>query len=133
MTAGRLLAVSDLHAGIADNRPIIESLRPSSDQDWLIVAGDVAELSQDIEWALKLLAGRFARVIWTPGNHELWTPRDDAVQLRARTATTIWWPAAASGASRRRRIPTRSGRERAARWPSPRCSPCTTTASGRPG
>ncbi|MDH6145473.1 3',5'-cyclic AMP phosphodiesterase CpdA [Kitasatospora sp. GP30] len=79
---GRLLAASDLHVGMADNRPIIESLRPGSDEDWLIVAGDVAELSDDIEWALRLLAGRFAKVIWTPGNHELWTPREDPVQLR---------------------------------------------------
>ncbi|HWB37960.1 MAG TPA: metallophosphoesterase [Rugosimonospora sp.] len=79
---GRLLAVSDLHAGMADNRPIVESLRPESDADWLIVAGDVAELSDDVGWALRLLAGRFARVIWTPGNHELWTPREDPVRLR---------------------------------------------------
>src|SRR6185437_14488760 len=25
---------------------------------------------------------RFATVVWTPGNHELWTPKDDPVQLR---------------------------------------------------
>ena len=25
---------------------------------------------------------RFAQVIWAPGNHELWTPREDPVQLR---------------------------------------------------
>lgn len=78
----RLLAVSDLHVGMADNRPIIERLRPTSDDDWLIVAGDVAERVADIEWALGLLANRFARVIWTPGNHELWTIRDDPVRLR---------------------------------------------------
>uniref|UniRef100_A0AAU2JVC9 Metallophosphoesterase n=1 Tax=Streptomyces sp. NBC_00049 TaxID=2903617 RepID=A0AAU2JVC9_9ACTN len=78
----RLWAVSDLHVGMADNRPIVESLRPSSDEDWLIVAGDVGEFAADVEWALRLLAGRFARVVWTPGNHELWTPREDPVQLR---------------------------------------------------
>ncbi|GAA2608644.1 metallophosphoesterase [Streptomyces axinellae] len=79
---GRLLAVSDLHVGMADNRPLVESLRPSSDEDWLIVAGDVAEVADEVEWALRLLASRFARVIWTPGNHELWTPRQDPLQLR---------------------------------------------------
>ncbi|SDQ35333.1 metallophosphoesterase family protein [Thermostaphylospora chromogena] len=78
----RLLAVSDLHVGMADNRPIVERLRPASADEWLIVAGDVAERVADIEWALGLLASRFARVIWTPGNHELWTLRDDPVQLR---------------------------------------------------
>ncbi|MFD9221100.1 metallophosphoesterase family protein [Streptomyces sp. NPDC060064] len=81
--AGRqLLAVSDLHVGMADNWPITESLRPGGDDDWLIVAGDVAELTQDIERALRMLADRFAKVIWAPGNHELWTPREDPVQLR---------------------------------------------------
>ncbi|MEU9618273.1 metallophosphoesterase [Streptomyces sp. NPDC048155] len=79
---GSLLAVSDLHVGMADNRPLIESLRPDSDEDWLIVAGDVAERIEDVEWALRLLAGRYSRVIWTPGNHELWTTKQDPVQLR---------------------------------------------------
>ncbi|MCX4851557.1 metallophosphoesterase [Streptomyces sp. NBC_00893] len=78
----RLLAVSDLHVGMADNRPLLDSLRPTSDDDWLIVAGDVAERMDDVKGALRLLAGRFARVVWTPGNHELWTPREDPVQLR---------------------------------------------------
>nr|WLD25877.1 metallophosphoesterase TurQ [Streptomyces sp.] len=78
----RLLAVSDPHVGMADNRPILESLRPGHPDDWLIVAGDVGELTEDIDWALRLLAGRFAKVVWAPGNHELWTPREDPVQAR---------------------------------------------------
>ncbi|MBB4894536.1 3',5'-cyclic AMP phosphodiesterase CpdA [Streptomyces olivoverticillatus] len=78
----RLLAVSDLHTGMADNVPIADSLRPVTDDDWLIVAGDVAERFEDVERTLALLAGRFAKVIWTPGNHELWTPNTDPVQLR---------------------------------------------------
>jgi Predicted phosphohydrolases len=79
---GRLLAVSDLHAGIAENLPIVESLHPSSGEDWLIVAGDVAEQPADLARALELLAGRFAHVVWTPGNHELWTVDKDPVRLR---------------------------------------------------
>ncbi|MFJ6619296.1 metallophosphoesterase family protein [Kitasatospora sp. NPDC091335] len=78
----RLLAVSDLHVGMADNWPLVEQLRPGHDEDWLIVAGDVGELTADIEKALRLLADRFAKVIWSPGNHELWTPREDSVQLK---------------------------------------------------
>jgi 3',5'-cyclic AMP phosphodiesterase CpdA len=68
----RLLAVSDLHVGYPENREIVEGLRPGSERDWLIVAGDVGELMADIEWALRLLADRFETVIWVPGNHELW-------------------------------------------------------------
>lgn len=79
---GRLLAVSDVHVAYAENRQIVEALRPVSEQDWLLVAGDVGELVADVEWALRKLRERFAVVVWVPGNHELWTRRDDPVQLR---------------------------------------------------
>jgi 3',5'-cyclic AMP phosphodiesterase CpdA len=69
----QLLAISDLHVGHADNRPILEGLRPNAAGDWLIVAGDVAETVADVEWALGELRSRFEKVIWAPGNHELWT------------------------------------------------------------
>lgn len=77
-----LLAVSDLHVGYAENREVVEGLRPTSPDDWLLVAGDVAEQFESIEWALRLLRERFATVIWAPGNHELWTPPTDPVTLR---------------------------------------------------
>lgn len=80
--AGALLAISDLHVAYPENRSIVANLWPRSDEDWLLVAGDVGELTTDIEWALRLLAKRFAKVVWTPGNHELWTHRSDPVQLR---------------------------------------------------
>ncbi|EWM13431.1 Ser/Thr protein phosphatase [Kutzneria sp. 744] len=78
----KLFAVSDLHVAYEENRTITAGLRPESADDWLIVAGDVGEMSSDIEWALGLLRERFGKVIWAPGNHELWTPKDDPVQLR---------------------------------------------------
>ncbi|MEU4645198.1 metallophosphoesterase [Micromonospora sp. NPDC023814] len=78
----QLLAISDLHVVHAENKAIVERLRPERDGDWLVVAGDVGEFASDIEWALGLLSRRFAKVIWAPGNHELWTPREDPVQLR---------------------------------------------------
>jgi 3',5'-cyclic AMP phosphodiesterase CpdA len=77
-----LLAVSDLHVGFSENRPIVAELRPQSPSDWLIVAGDVGEIVADIEWALRLLSDRFVKVIWVPGNHELWTHRMDTIELR---------------------------------------------------
>lgn len=78
----RLLALSDLHVGFAENRKIIEDLRPAAAGDWLLLAGDVGELFPDVEWALQVLSTRFATVVWAPGNHELWTHRDDPVRLR---------------------------------------------------
>ncbi|MDF9813407.1 metallophosphoesterase [Streptomyces sp. SPB162] len=82
MPDGKLWGISDLHVAFAENRKIVEGLRPESDTDWLIVAGDVGELTDGIEWALTLLSSRYARVVWAPGNHDLWTPAEDPVQLR---------------------------------------------------
>ncbi len=73
--------MSDLHTGHLGNKPVTESLHPSSPDDWLIVAGDVAERTDEIRWALDLLRRRFAKVIWVPGNHELWTTNRDPVQV----------------------------------------------------
>ena len=39
-----LWAISDLHTGHTGNKPVTESLYPSSSDDWLIVAGDVPEI-----------------------------------------------------------------------------------------
>lgn len=78
----RLVAISDLHVGYAENRAIVERLRPDSPGNWLLVAGDVGDTVADIEWALGLLSRRFAKVVWAPGNHELWTPPADPVRLR---------------------------------------------------
>lgn len=81
-SGGRLLAISDLHVGYPENREIVEELRPANPEDWLLVAGDVSERIPEIEWALGTLRDRYATVVWTPGNHDLWTPRDDSVPLR---------------------------------------------------
>jgi 3',5'-cyclic AMP phosphodiesterase CpdA len=74
-----LFAVSDLHVGHREN---LERLYPESDADWLLVAGDVGEFAEQIEWALATLSERFATVVWVPGNHELWTPPQDPLALR---------------------------------------------------
>ncbi|MET7745465.1 metallophosphoesterase [Streptomyces sp. NPDC005385] len=79
---GNLLAISDLHIGYPENREIVERMRPETDRDWLLVAGDIGEIVDDIRWALETLAGRFRKVVWVPGNHELWTHPKDPVQLR---------------------------------------------------
>jgi len=82
MTIPRLLALSDLHVAHPQNRKIVEDLPPGQENDWLLLAGDVGESYLDIEWALRTLAGKYATVVWTPGNHELWTRSKDPVALR---------------------------------------------------
>jgi 3',5'-cyclic AMP phosphodiesterase CpdA len=82
VTAPRLLAVSDLHVRHPDNRVLADGLRPLGDDDWLVVAGDVAEEVDDVLATLEGLRSRFARVLWTPGNHELWARRKSPEQVR---------------------------------------------------
>ena len=82
MSTGRLLAISDLHIGYQENRVYADSLAPADPDDWLIVAGDVGEVFADVGFVLASLANRFARVIWVPGNHELWTLPSDPVGVR---------------------------------------------------
>jgi 3',5'-cyclic AMP phosphodiesterase CpdA len=82
MRSPALLAASDLHVAHPDNRKVVEGLVPRHEGDWLIVAGDVAERADDVLWGLATLSRRFAKVIWVPGNHELWTHPSDELQLR---------------------------------------------------
>ncbi|MFL5849035.1 MAG: metallophosphoesterase family protein [Solirubrobacteraceae bacterium] len=77
-----LLAISDLHVTEGENRRLVEGMRPESDEDWLILAGDVGIFVEEIEWALRTLKDRFATVLWMPGNHDLWTYPQDPCQLR---------------------------------------------------
>lgn len=67
----KLWAISDLHLGVPANREALRAL-PAFPDDWLLLAGDVCEAAPLFEEALAWLARRFARVAWTPGNHELW-------------------------------------------------------------
>jgi 3',5'-cyclic AMP phosphodiesterase CpdA len=68
-----LWAISDLHVGYEDNRRGVDALEPMP-EDWLIVAGDTGETPSHLDFVLKTLVPRFAQVIWTVGNHDLWTP-----------------------------------------------------------
>jgi 3',5'-cyclic AMP phosphodiesterase CpdA len=72
----KLWAISDLHLASGINRAALAAL-PHYGEDWLIVAGDVAERSEHVHLAFQMLTERFAQVIWTPGNHDLWTVNDD--------------------------------------------------------
>jgi 3',5'-cyclic AMP phosphodiesterase CpdA len=84
----RLLAISDLHLAAAANRAALKQL-PAHPDDWLIVAGDVAERLEVVADALALLADRFAKVIWVPGNHELWSRGADEPAGVARYETLV--------------------------------------------
>lgn len=82
MAGPALFAIGDLHVEHPENREAVSRIEPESEADWLIVCGDVADQPGDVEWALGLLCGRFAKVIWVPGNHELLAHRGDPAELR---------------------------------------------------
>jgi len=73
----KLWAISDLHVRFPENRRFVEELGGSPD-DWLVLAGDLCEAIEDLDFVLRTLAPRFARLVWVPGNHELWTSHGTA-------------------------------------------------------
>ncbi|MDU6014333.1 metallophosphoesterase, partial [Corynebacterium sp.] len=75
-------AVSDLHGAVSANSERIAQLTPPDPADWLIVAGDVAERTDLIIRILRQLKDRYARVIWVPGNHELFSRSQEQYQGR---------------------------------------------------
>ncbi len=81
----KLYALADLHLRYEVTRRALATLPPHP-EDWLIVAGDVGETEDHLRYAFSLLSRRFARLLWVPGNHELWTvpSRHDELRGQAR-------------------------------------------------
>lgn len=77
----RLLAISDLHIAHQRNRAALEEIPPHLDDD-LIIAGDVGESEEQLHFALRTLGQRFRRLLWVPGNHDLWTTGKDPEKPR---------------------------------------------------
>ncbi len=81
----KLYAISDLHLANRVAREALAEL-PDFPDDWLILAGDVSERLDHLAAALELLKRRFARLVWVPGNHDLWTIQEGAgASLRGET------------------------------------------------
>ena len=78
----KIRAISDLHLASQANRDALPELRDFGD-DWLIVAGDIAERFEHVRLAFEVLTRKFAKVFWVPGNHDLWAlpDRQDAPVL----------------------------------------------------
>ena len=85
----RLYAISDLHVGFEANRALWATL-PEHGDDWLILAGDIGETEEHLRFALGIATQRFARVVWVPGNHELWTLPNDHSVLRGEARYRRW-------------------------------------------
>ena len=76
----KLYALADLHLRYEVTRQALQELDPHP-YDWLILGGDTGESEEHLRFALAIVTRRFARVLWVPGNHDLWTipgQKDDA-------------------------------------------------------
>ena len=77
----KLFAISDLHLSNPVNFEAFKNLGNYPD-DWLILAGDIAERPQLLGAAFEHASRCFKKVIWVPGNHELWSvPDADGTRL----------------------------------------------------
>lgn len=77
----KLWAIGDLHLANRRNREALAEMSTRPD-DWLILAGDVGEREAHLRFALDALVPRFGRLLWVPGNHDLWTVADEPDALR---------------------------------------------------
>ncbi len=76
----KLWAISDLHVHFPPNRAALARM-PAHPQDWLALGGDVGETEDHLRLTLDALVPKFAKLLWVPGNHELWTrPRREGVR-----------------------------------------------------
>jgi predicted phosphodiesterase len=74
----RIFALSDIHIDYDKNARWVADLSIADYQDdVLILAGDVTDTLRLLDWCLGTLVKRFKKVLFVPGNHELWVVRDD--------------------------------------------------------
>jgi len=69
----RVHALSDIHVDYPDNLAWLRAVSSSDYQeDILILAGDVSDDMELLAEALEVLLGKFRKLCFIPGNHELW-------------------------------------------------------------
>lgn len=73
----RIFALSDIHIDYQENRYWLFDLSSMDFQDdILILAGDVSDSLQLLRRCFSKLSGIFRKVLYIPGNHDLWIVRD---------------------------------------------------------
>jgi predicted phosphodiesterase len=69
----RVLALSDIHVDYDANARWVGNLsKDDYRDDLLILAGDVSHKPARLAWCLEQLAARVGRLLFVPGNHDLW-------------------------------------------------------------
>jgi len=74
----RVFAISDLHLDYEQNQSWLRGLSQTDYlQDVLILAGDISDRLSILTLCFEQLERRFKQVLFVPGNHDLWTRRDE--------------------------------------------------------
>jgi predicted phosphodiesterase len=96
----RVFATSDLHVDYDVNARWIRDLSAADYRDdVLILAGDVTDTISLLEWTLGTLSSKFRKVLFVPGNHDLWVVRQDRVKSSLQKFDDVRAVAEATGAS----------------------------------
>jgi predicted phosphodiesterase len=98
----RVFAISDIHIDYYANSKWVANLSTTDYRDdVLILAGDVTDERKLLEWCLGTLAKLFKKVLFVPGNHDLWVIRDGAQKTSLEKFDEVRAVAESSGASMR--------------------------------
>jgi len=96
----RVFAVSDIHIDYEANARWVANLSVAEyKDDVLILAGDITDTLRKLEWCLSTLATRFKKVLFVPGNHDLWVIRDGPHKNSLQKFDEVASAVASSGAS----------------------------------
>jgi predicted phosphodiesterase len=85
----KLWALSDLHLNYRINRQALLEI-PDHGKDWLLLVGDMGDELNQVREGFEVLQERFSRLVWVPGNHELWTHPKDSAALRGEARYQQW-------------------------------------------
>ncbi len=96
----RVFAVSDVHVDHEANARWVEGLSLTDFQnDVLILAGDVSDSLARLEHCFNTLTRRFMKVLFVPGNHDLWVRRDTTLPTSLHKLDAVRGVAEACGVS----------------------------------
>jgi Icc-related predicted phosphoesterase len=98
----RVFALSDIHVDYESNATWIANVSISDYRgDVLILAGDVTDNLTLLGWCVTMLAKRFWKVLFVPGNHDLWVIRDGRYKTSIEKFREVTSIVESSGASMR--------------------------------
>ena len=73
----KVFVISDIHIDYAENRDWLFNLSEQNyKEDVLLLGGDLTENLKLLSDSFKSLASKFKKVLFVPGNHELWVGKE---------------------------------------------------------